>query len=278
MSSSPVVAVIQFPGSNCEYETAGVLDSSGLDGRIFRWNQLEEIRAACPSAFVLPGGFSFQDRVRAGAVAAKERIMDMLFDAASEGKPVLGICNGAQVLVESGLVPGWETGRIDAALAANHVSGRSGYLSRWVFLRPRRDAVVKCPWLTRLDDMPVPVPIAHAEGRFVFREEDMDRTGGIEAVAYCDDEGTEREDYPFNPNGSFHNLAGVMNERGNVLAMMPHPERAFRMWQLPPWIPGEWGDRRAAAVRSGTLGETMGPGALFFLGLADHLEAGDRHV
>jgi phosphoribosylformylglycinamidine synthase len=225
-------------------------------------------------AFVLPGGFSFQDRVRAGAVAAKEALMDLVFREASAGRPVLGICNGAQILVESGLVPGWESGRVEAALAANHIHGRSGYLSRWIFLRAREGSRTRSPWLGRIGTDPLPLPIAHAEGRFVFRDEDLERTGSVEALAYCDEKGTEDAEYPVNPNGSLHNLAAVMNSEGNVMAMMPHPERAFWLWQIPPWTPGAWGDRRAEVAGNGTLHRTTGPGALFFAGLADHLEGG----
>jgi phosphoribosylformylglycinamidine synthase subunit PurQ / glutaminase len=274
MSRPQLVAVIQFPGSNCEYETLRAAAVSGLDARIFRWNQIQELRDSAPDAFVLPGGFSFQDRVRAGAVAAKEKMMDFVFGSAEDGKPVLGICNGAQVLVESGMVPGWEMGRIQAALAANHITGRSGYLSRWVFLKARNSAVVKSPWLSSVGDDVIPMPIAHAEGRFVFNEEDVPRLQGVEALVYCDAEGVERPGYPVNPNGSTHNLAAISNEAGNVLAMMPHPERAFWLWQLPPWIPGKWGDRSWDARSSGNIHDSLGPGYLLFRSLALHFEGG----
>ncbi|MEN8208958.1 MAG: phosphoribosylformylglycinamidine synthase I [Candidatus Fermentibacteria bacterium] len=269
MKSVPLVAVIQFPGSNCEYETARVIRDSGMNDRIYRWNQWRELKDSRPDAYVLPGGFSFQDRIRAGAVAAKERIMDMVFSEAADGKPVLGICNGAQILVESGMVPGWERGRIESALAANHISGRSGYLSRWIFLRASDRAQQICPWLGLAGNRVIPLPIAHAEGRFVFSEENHARAESSAALKYCDDKGIESSDYPVNPNGSFLNLAAVMNDRGNVLAMMPHPERAYWLWQLPPWIPGEWGDKRGQLLGSGSYAAAEGPGSLFFKSLAD---------
>ncbi len=270
MKSVPLVAVIQFPGSNCEYETSRAVKNSGMDSLIYRWNQWQELRDSLPDAYVLPGGFSFQDRVRAGAVAAKEKIMDMVFSEAADGKPVLGICNGAQILVESGLVPGWERGKIESALAANHISGRSGYLSRWVFLRTAEKALRICPWLSGIGNGILPLPIAHAEGRFVFSEENRGRASNSAALKYCDEKGSESSDYPVNPNGSFLNLAGIMNDRGNVLAMMPHPERAYWLWQLPPWIPGEWGDRRDQSLHSDSYADTRGPGSIFFSSLADH--------
>ena len=267
-----MVAVIQFPGSNCEYETSRVIRNSGMDSGIYRWNQWRELRDSRPDAYVLPGGFSFQDRVRAGAVAAKEKIMDLVFSEAADGKPVLGICNGAQILVESGLVPGWEKGKIESALAANHISGRSGYLSRWIFVHTSEKARRICPWLEKTGSGSIPLPIAHAEGRFVFKEENGERISGNAALSYCDYEGTESSDYPVNPNGSFLNLAGIMNDRGNVLAMMPHPERAFWLWQLPPWIPGKWGNLRIQSLRSGSYADEKGTGSLFFKSLSDYFE------
>jgi len=274
MRNVPLVAVIQFPGSNCEYETAAAVRASGPDARVFRWNQLRELTDASPDAFVLPGGFSFQDRVRAGAVGAKERIMDVVVRMAEAGTPVLGICNGAQILVESGLVPGWRPGAVQAALAANHVSGRSGYLSRWVFLRATDAGRTRCPWLSRMGDRVVPVPIAHAEGRFVFPAEVPDRIPECAALVYCDVDGVESAAYPVNPNGSTANLAAIMNPRGNVLAMMPHPERACRMWQVPRATPGAWGDARAELDGDPGLSAAGGPGALVFDGLARSLGIG----
>ncbi|MCP4647746.1 MAG: phosphoribosylformylglycinamidine synthase I, partial [bacterium] len=218
-------AVIRFPGSNCEFETARVLRNSGVDTRIYNWNDIEMLSDNRADAYVLPGGFSFQDRVRAGVIAARESIMDLIFEEAVNGKPVLGICNGAQVLLESGLVPGWKPGSIQAALAGNLAPGRSGYLSGWIYLKAVPEAIKKCPWLCAMDEKPIPVPIAHAEGRFVFKEEDMSRVEEHIGLTYCSEDGSEPNGWPANPNGSALDVAALMNSEGNVLAMMPHPER-----------------------------------------------------
>lgn len=267
MSASPLVAVIQYPGSNCEYETAACVRASGLDCAIVRWNT-PPVRLLAYDAFILPGGFSFQDRIRAGAIAAKEEITGAVCDAAADGKPVLGICNGAQILVESGLVPGWGDGAVEAALAANLIPGRSGYYSSWVFVTPGPGSG-RSPWLAGVQG-PLPLPVAHAEGRFVLAwdvaQERLDSSGAT-GLVYCDPAGADAGLFPWNPNGSWRSLAGLLNPSGNVLAMMPHPERAFMLWQVPPALEGPWGEAR----RAGPPPDARGPGAALFCSLAAHL-------
>jgi len=132
--SSPRIAVIQIPGVNCEYETTRALEAVGLAARIVRWNEPASVYSEF-DAYVLPGGFAFQDRIRAGAIAAKLPAVDRIAAESESGKPVLGICNGAQVLVEAGLVPGFHRGRVEMALAPNRAPRRAGYLCRWAWLR-----------------------------------------------------------------------------------------------------------------------------------------------
>lgn len=269
---APAVAVIQFPGSNCEYETARAVADQGMEARVLRWNDLSPLSSSSFEAFVLPGGFSFQDRVRAGAVASKEGVMDLVSLAASRGRPLLGICNGAQILVESGLVPGWEPGTIQASLAGNISPGRSGYLSRWIHLTVVEASARTCPWLCLLNPGDVfPMPIAHAEGRFVFRPEDRERALQSIALRYSSPDGGDPGGFPWNPNGSWMDAAGMINPAGNILALMPHPERACRLWQVPPTLPGEWGGRRRRHHGRGSILDLEGPGALLFAGLARSL-------
>jgi len=258
------VAIIQFPGVNCEYESAAAVRSVGFEAAIFRWNENPKLLNDC-AGVILPGGFSYQDRIRAGVVAAKDRIMDTVSELASWGKPVLGICNGAQVLVESGLIPGIHWEKVDLALAPNIMADREGYYCTWVHLRKEESA---CLW-TRgyLDGAIIPIPIAHAEGRFVTEDEgvlaEMKKNNQI-ALRYCDAWGVVAESFPVNPNGSADNIAGVSNKEGNVLAMMPHPERATWLRQVPEDLGGRWGEKRRSAAGEAIRMEQEGPCRAFF--------------
>ena len=264
---SGAVAIIQFPGVNCEYETASAVRSIGLTAEIFRWNEDPALLDEC-TGIILPGGFSYQDRIRAGVVAAKDRIMDKVSDLARNGRPVLGICNGAQVLVESGLIPGIHWEKVDLALAPNVMADREGYYCNWVHLRREKS---HCLWTGRyLEGEVIPIPIAHAEGRFVTEDasvlREMKDNAQI-ALRYCDAAGTIVESFPVNPNGSVENIAGVSNRAGNVLAMMPHPERATWLRQVPEDLGDRWAKKRCDAIGRAERMEDEGPGRNFFAAL-----------
>jgi phosphoribosylformylglycinamidine synthase len=267
------VAVIQVPGVNCEHETVRILGECGLEASLFRWNRAPELLEAF-DAFVLPGGFSYQDRVRAGAVAAREPIVERLFVEAEAGKPILGICNGAQVLVESGLIPGLAGGGVSVALAPNRMEGRSGYYCRWVFLRIDK-AGRETAFTSRFEQgAVVPVPVAHGEGRFVTRDPDLFASleeAGQVPLRYCRPDGDPATSFPDNPNGAMGAAAALTNPRGNVLAMMPHPERAAWLRQVPPTLDGRWGDERRHHHRNRSDLDGPGPGRGFFLSMLDYI-------
>jgi len=270
LDARPRVAVIRFPGSNCEGESLEAIERAGLGGRIVRWNESAREFAQF-DAYFLPGGFSYQDRIRAGAVAARLPVADLLAQRAAEGAPILGICNGAQILTETGLVPG-SSGHVSVALAPNRSADRSGYYTRWVFLGPGPGAD-RCLF-TRGWREPLPMPTAHGEGRFVSNEAAglmaLESTG---CLRYCEPDGRFADAFPWVPNGSTFGVAGLCNEAGNVLALMPHPDRALRLAQVPDWLPGPWGDRRRAARTHEEL-ESDGPGMALFRSLADSLGVG----
>lgn len=266
--TAPRVAVIQFPGVNCEVESARALTRVGLVPEVFRWTRpATELRGY--QAYLLPGGFSYQDRVRAGALAAKDPLMEVLAEEAARGKPVLGICNGAQVLVEAGLVPGGAG--VEIALARNRMPDRSGYFARWVYTRAEPSPCVftrALPAGTLL-----PLPVAHGEGRFTARDparmEALLQAGQV-PLRYAHGDGRPAATFPENPNGAEVAAAAVCDARGTVLAVMPHPERAQDLGAVSSSVVGVWADARAAARLRGEL-DAPGPGLMLFAGLQRHL-------
>lgn len=227
------IATIQFPGSNCERETALAIERAGMEAVPFLWNEpLEKLDTM--DGYVIVGGFSYEDRSRAGIIAALDPVMKCLRKAAEQGKPILGICNGAQILVESGLVPGCSEYRPALALTENRrISGAkvlgTGFYNNWVHLCSRKTQQNNAFTRFLTPGQPFYIPSAHAEGRFLLSEALLKEVQqrGLDCLLYCDEQGEVRSDYPVNPNGSIANIAAISNAGGNVMAMMPHPERCL---------------------------------------------------
>jgi phosphoribosylformylglycinamidine synthase I len=218
----PKVVVYVFPGTNSEDETKRALEASGVDVALVRSDDRTDAGKKA-DGYVLPGGFAHEDRIRAGAVAAHDRAMDVVIEAAEKGKPVLGICNGAQVLLESGLVPGTANiRRPSAAFAPNIPGGRFRCVHTYVrlMITPSRS-----PLLAALPkDAVIPAWVAHGEGRLAASFDELarierDHLAFVYSAANGD---VSPEDVP---NGSALGAAGLINKAGNVLAIMPHPER-----------------------------------------------------
>jgi phosphoribosylformylglycinamidine synthase len=204
------VAVVQFGGSNCDRDAVQALAHLGIDARRV-WH--EDGLPDDTSGVVIPGGFSYGDYLRAGAMAARSPVMNEVRERAEAGVPVLGICNGAQIGCESGLTEGVFTTNRSARFQCEHV-----------FVRVER---ADTPWTRAYDEgAVVELPIAHGEGRFEVSEERYEQLAeaGRVLFRYCDDEGNVTEEA--NPNGSVGNVAGVVGERDTVAVLMPHPERA----------------------------------------------------
>ncbi len=229
MSAS--IAIIQFPGSNTERETLMACRRTSLNPIEFLWNEPAE-KLSNFDGFVIVGGFSYEDRSRAGVIAALDPIMKQIKIEAEKGKPVLGICNGAQILVESGLVPGLDSHRVGVALTDNkrvkggHVVG-VGYYNAWANLKMSVPSN-RCAFTRHLNTGDfINIPLAHGEGRFIVPDELLEKMIANDKTVYryCDDDGNLVDEFPTNPNGSIYNIAAVCNPVGNVMAMMPHPER-----------------------------------------------------
>jgi phosphoribosylformylglycinamidine synthase len=204
-------AVVTFPGSNCDYDLYKAVQHIGGEAR-FVWHRERGLDDY--DVVLLPGGFSYGDYLRAGAIARLAPVMEDVVAFAKAGRPVLGVCNGFQILCEAGLLPG--------ALVRN---ASLKFESRDVLLAVERTDTVfthDYAWGQLLR-----VPIAHGEGSYEADEQTLERLEGEGCVAfrYVDSSGHASE--AANPNGSLHNIAGITNEAGNVLGMMPHPERAM---------------------------------------------------
>jgi phosphoribosylformylglycinamidine synthase len=203
------IAVIQSPGSNCDQDALYALRNQfGAEAK-YVWHDARSLNGF--DAVVIPGGFTYGDYLRGGAIASRATIMNEVVRFANEGRLVLGICNGFQILTELGLLPG--------ALI------RNGGL-RFVCKKVQIAAVNKTsPWTKNVDRV-LTVPVAHNEGRYVADETTLEalRRQNRIAFRYCDPSGNFTPES--NPNGSADSIAGVLNEQGNVLGMMPHPERA----------------------------------------------------
>ncbi len=204
------VAVVRFGGSNCDRDTVQALDSLGIDADLV-WH--EDGLPTDVSGVVLPGGFSYGDYLRAGAMAARSPIMSEVREAAEAGTPVLGICNGAQIGCESSLTPGAFTTNESARFQCERVH-----------LRVEN---ADTSWTREFEEGDViELPIAHGEGRYEIADDRLEELEAADRVLfrYCDADGNVSAEA--NPNGSKHSVAGVLGESENVAVLMPHPERA----------------------------------------------------
>jgi phosphoribosylformylglycinamidine synthase subunit PurQ / glutaminase len=220
------IAVVSFPGNNCEVESIRALKRVGIEPLFFRWND-DRAKLQGVDGYVIPGGFSYEDRGRAGMIAARDPLLDFIGREASDGKVVIGNCNGAQILVESGLIPlGTE---LRMSLAKNVVDTCAmGFLNEWVWVKPTcaKNRCATSNWTT-----PIHMPIAHGEGRFTTKDRDLLtalKCNDQLAFSYCSEDGNVSEDPFVTPNGSTWAIAGICNPAGNVVALMPHPERTVR--------------------------------------------------
>ncbi|HEX8331731.1 MAG TPA: phosphoribosylformylglycinamidine synthase subunit PurQ [Segetibacter sp.] len=194
--------IVEFPGSNCDRDMQDALQRLNKEV-VMLWHKDKDISMFnIDDCIVLPGGFSYGDYLRCGAIARFSPMMQSVIDFANKGGKVLGVCNGFQILCESDLLPG--------VLLRN---GSQQFICKNIFLKSIEDDILK-------------IPIAHGEGRYYADEKLLDELEENKQVIfrYCDEKGVCESSG--NPNGAFRNIAGIKNKEGNVFGMMPHPERA----------------------------------------------------
>jgi phosphoribosylformylglycinamidine synthase I len=203
--------IVTFPGSNCDYDAFQAITEILGEEATYLWHKDHDLQGS--DVIILPGGFSYGDYLRAGAIARFSPIMQDVVAHAKSGGPVLGICNGFQIACEAGLLPG-------ALMRNSHLQ----FVSAEVRIRVENDDTM----FTNLYDRGeiLRMPVAHGDGRYVASADVLDQleAEGRVVFKYVDAGGAVSADS--NPNGSERNIAGIINEAGNVLGLMPHPERA----------------------------------------------------
>jgi phosphoribosylformylglycinamidine synthase I len=239
----PRVLILHADGTNRDHDAAQAFELADADADIVHLNQLRagEKQWSAYQLLAVPGGFSYADALGAGKLLALDLntyFMEEVQSFVESGKPVIGICNGFQALVKSGLLPAATEATSQATLTFN---ADGHFECRWVTLKPQSQT---CLWTRGLTDL-IECPIAHGEGRFMLNNPD-DLAALIAhdqiALSYAQRDGTAADGaYPINPNGSIGDIAGVCNPRGNVLGLMPHPEDHIFAYQHPRWTRGAGG-------------------------------------
>jgi phosphoribosylformylglycinamidine synthase len=231
-------------GTNCDSETQRAFAELGVQAEIVHVNELIKRRNLLDyDVLVFPGGFSFGDYVRSGVIFARQlgaKLGKEMAKFVDEGRPILGICNGFQILVEYGLLPGF-SGVSDYPEATLTTNEPAGFKCKWVYLKHENRG--NCMFTNSVPaGKTIHIPIAHGEGRWLFPKEKEDTLlknlidQDMLVFRYCSKEGeVAGGKYPDNPNGSFHDIAGICNPEGNIFGLMPHPERAMYWWQQPDW-------------------------------------------
>lgn len=234
----PNALVLRTAGTNCDFETAHAFELAGASAERVHLNRVLESPGLLNDfqLLAIPGGFSYGDDIAAGRIFANQivhHLRDAFASFIDAGKPVIGICNGFQVLIKTDLLPGPLSGQQgQTCTLAHNDCGR--FVDRWVKLAPEGN---KCVWTQGLD--PMELPIAHGEGKFVTKDDSVRRAlrdAGQVALVYVKADGSPAKgSYPDNPNGSVDDIAGICDASGLVLGLMPHPERHVSSLQHPSW-------------------------------------------
>lgn len=224
--------MLRAPGTNCDFETqvafeqAGAEVDSALVTELFRG----EKRLADYQILVIPGGFTYGDDISAGKIFANEiklRLGEDIKRFVDAGKLVMGVCNGFQVLVKTGILPGIKGKTAQPVTLTTNESGK--FECRWVYLKVNE----KSPCVFTRGIKSLYIPVNHGEGKLVAEPGVAEQLNVV--VQYTDEKGDTQAGYPHNPNGSIRNIAGICDDSGRIFALMPHPERFIRWTQHPRW-------------------------------------------
>jgi phosphoribosylformylglycinamidine synthase subunit PurQ / glutaminase len=242
----PKVCVLRTAGTNCDKETAFAFQESGAEAQLIHVNKLINTKDCLGSYQILaiPGGFSYGDDIAAGKILANELRTKLAPDIqkfVEDGKLIIGICNGFQILVKSGFLPGNKELEQEASLVIND-SGK--FEDRWVYLTQNTQAKTpawpsgrqKCVWVKDVPEI-IYLPVAHGEGKFITKDKavlNRLKENGQIVFQYCDASG-KLSGYPDNPNGALDNIAGICDATGRIFGLMPHPERHIDIRQHPRW-------------------------------------------
>ncbi|MDO8661903.1 MAG: phosphoribosylformylglycinamidine synthase I [Candidatus Omnitrophota bacterium] len=235
------VCVLRTAGTNCDKETAFAFAQAGAETELVHINSLVQgdKELVDYQILALPGGFSYGDDLASGKVFANElkcKLSAALKKFVEQGKLIIGICNGFQILAKSGFLPGNKDFEQETSLIIND-SGK--FEDRWVYLRGQKteNRRQKCVWTKDLPEV-IYLPVAHGEGKFIVKDSSvlnrLKKNNQI-VLKYCNAQG-KSSGYPDNPNGSQEDIAGICDETGRILGLMPHPERHIRFSQHPRWF------------------------------------------
>jgi len=242
----PKACVLRTAGTNCDKETAFAFQESGAEVELVHVNKLINTKDCLSSYQILaiPGGFSYGDDIAAGKILANELRTKLAADIQKfieDGKLIIGICNGFQILVKSGFLPGNKELEQETSLVIND-SGK--FEDRWVYLtqnaclpdRQAKGKTQKCVWVKDVPQI-IYLPVAHGEGKFITKDKEVLsrlKENGQIVFQYCNASG-ELSGYPDNPNGAVDNIAGICDATGRIFGLMPHPERHIDILQHPRW-------------------------------------------